>query len=130
MSPDFRAYFESWLEKAMHDLESAHRPIEIEPMVLDNACFHCQQAIEKYLKAFLIYNRSDIERTHDIIFLLSECEKFDGIFASIDPMNINAFAVQVRYLDTNILPTPDEARNYYTLAKQIRDLVTERIRRS
>ncbi|MBI4848150.1 MAG: HEPN domain-containing protein [Nitrospirae bacterium] len=28
-------------------------------------CFHCQQCIEKYLKAFLIYNESEPPRTHD-----------------------------------------------------------------
>lgn len=36
---------------------------QIEPMILDNACFHCQQAIENCLKAFLIYRCCDIERT-------------------------------------------------------------------
>jgi HEPN domain-containing protein len=54
-------------------------------------------AIEKYLKAFLIFNGLDIERTHNIIFLLSQCANFDPVFATIDPLNINAYAVQGRY---------------------------------
>ena len=60
MTPALKAYIESWLEKAQHDLDSAQRLIEIEPMILDNACFHSQQAIEKYLKAYLIYHSEDI----------------------------------------------------------------------
>jgi len=28
--------------------------IEIQPIILDVACFHCRQAIEKYFNAFLI----------------------------------------------------------------------------
>jgi HEPN domain-containing protein len=127
MTPALKSYIESWLSKAEHDLLSAQRLLEIEPMILDNACFHCQQAIEKCLKAFLIYHGRDIERTHNIIFLLSECANFDSVFASVDPMNINAYAVQGRYPDSNLIPTIGEAKSYYQLAIQVRDLVAERI---
>jgi HEPN domain-containing protein len=106
---------------------SAQRLIEIEPAILDNACFHCQQAIEKSLKAYLIYNGCDIERTHDIIFLLSQCANFDPVFATIDPLDINAYAVQGRYPDSNIMPTATEAKSYYQLAVQISKTVTDRI---
>jgi len=127
VTPALKTYIESWLNKAGHDLLSAQRLLEIEPMIPDNACFHCQQAIEKCLKAFLIYNGRDIERTHNIIFLLSECANFDPIFASVDPMDINAYAVQGRYPDSNLIPTIVEAKGYYKLALQVRDLVIERI---
>jgi hypothetical protein len=105
MTPALRAYIESWLDKAGHDLMSAQRLLEIEPMILDNACFHCQQAIEKGLKAFLAY----------------------PIFATVDPLNINAYAVQGRYPDSNLMPTTAEAKAYYQLALQVQALVTERI---
>ena len=105
----------------------AQRLLEIEPMILDNACFHCQQAIEKCLKAFLAFNGRDIERTHNVIFLLSECANFDPIFATVDPMNINAYAVQGRYPDSNLMPTAAETKIYYQLALQVQMLVTKRI---
>ena len=127
MTPALKTYIESWIDKSEHDLMSAQRLLEIEPMILDNACFHCQQAIEKYLKAFLVYHGRDIERTHNIIFLLSECANFDPIFATIDPMNINAYAVQGRYPDSTLMPTAAEAKSYYQLALQIKTLATERI---
>ncbi|MES2378356.1 MAG: HEPN domain-containing protein [Bacteroidota bacterium] len=127
MIPELRAYISSWLTKAEHDLISAQRLLEIEPMILDNACFHCQQAIEKCLKAFLIYKGVDIERTHNIIFLLDQCANFDPVFSTIDSLNINAYAVQGRYPDTNLMPEIDEAQSYYQLALQIKQLVTDRI---
>jgi HEPN domain-containing protein len=127
MTPALKTYIELWLNKAEHDLLSAQRLLEIEPMILDNACFHCQQAIEKCLKAFLIYHGRDVERTHNVIFLLSECATFDQVFATVDPMNINAYAVQGRYPDSNLLPTKEEARSYYQLAFQVKGLVTERL---
>lgn len=61
MKQDLKAYIEGWLEKGNRDLLSAQRLIEIGPMILDNACFHCQQAIEKYLKAFLIFKMHEPE---------------------------------------------------------------------
>ena len=51
MTADFKEYIKAWLLKADHDIISAQRLLEIEPMILDSACFHCQQAIEKSLKA-------------------------------------------------------------------------------
>lgn len=127
MTPALKAYITTWLDKAGQDLISAQRLLEIEPAILDNACFHCQQAIEKSLKAFLIYHGTDIERTLNVIFLLSQCAGFDPVFASVDPLNINAYAVQGRYPDSNLLPTKEEAKSYYQLALQINSLVSERI---
>jgi HEPN domain-containing protein len=127
MTPALKIYIESWLDKAGHDLMSAQRLLEIEPMILDNACFHCQQAVEKCLKAFLVFHGRDIERTHNVIFLLSECANFDSVFATVDPLNINAYAVQGRYPDSNLMPTAKEAKSYYQLAVQVKSLVTQRI---
>ncbi len=127
MTTALKIYIQDWMNKAEHDLMTAQRLLEIEPMILDNACFHCQQAIEKLLKAYLIYNGHDVERTHNIIFLLSECSNFDSIFTTVDPLNINAYAVQVRYPDSSLDPTTEEAKSFYTLALNIRALVSERI---
>lgn len=127
MTPALKTYIKSWLDKAENDLISAQRLLDIEPIILDNACFHCQQAIEKCLKAFLIYHGRDIERTHNIIFLLAECANFDATFATIDPQNMNAYAVQGRYPDSNLTPTIEEAKSYYQLALEIKTAVTQRI---
>jgi len=43
----------------------------------DNICLFCHQAIEKYLKGFLIFKNIAPERTHDLVALLNECTKLD-----------------------------------------------------
>lgn len=116
-------YVRLWIEKAGNDLDSAKRLLEIEPYILDNACFHCQQAIEKYLKAFLIFNEKDIQKTHDVNFLLEECATLDEKFRTIDLQNINLYAVAARYPDTAIAPELQEAKYYYQLALQIREMI-------
>lgn len=119
MTPDLKEYINAWLQKAEHDIISAQRLLEIEPMILDSACFHCQQAIEKSLKAFLCYKGEDIVKTHDIDFLLEECSRFDSIFDRIEPLNITDYAVSARYPDFSLLPDVDEARGFYQLAIQV-----------
>lgn len=44
------------LKKAEHDLIAASMIIDLNPIILDIACFHCQQAVEKLLKTFLLFN--------------------------------------------------------------------------
>ena len=53
-----------WLIKADHDLRSAKCLMEGEPPLLDTAVYHCQQAVEKSLKAFLALNAVPIQRVH------------------------------------------------------------------
>jgi len=127
MNQALKTYIEAWLLKAEHDLLSAQRLLEIEPMILDNACFHCQQAIEKCLKGFLHYHSKDVIKTHDIDFLLGECSAIDPIFNTIDSLNINDYAVHARYPDTSLMPEIEEAKSYYRLALHIKSLVIERI---
>ena len=127
MTPALKSYVESWIDKAEHDLMSVQRLLEIEPVILDTACFHCQQAVEKYLKAFLIFCGADVERTHSVTFLLKECSNYDPTFAAVDAMDINAYAVRGRYPDANLMPSKEEAEGYYQLALQVKSLVTERI---
>jgi len=48
-------HLKQWLEKAEHDLIAAKLIIENQPIILLIACFHCQQAVEKYLKRFSFF---------------------------------------------------------------------------
>jgi HEPN domain-containing protein len=46
-----------WLRKAFSDLAALDASLQAD--ALDAACFHAQQAAEKFLKAFLIHNAVD-----------------------------------------------------------------------
>ena len=127
MTSELEQYVKEWLGKAANDLSAAQRLIDIEPMILDIACFHCQQCIEKSLKAYLVCKGKDVVRTHDIDFLLNECSQFDPIFDAIDTLNINDFAVRIRYPDSGLLPEPQEAKEYFQIATNVNLLVNERI---
>jgi HEPN domain-containing protein len=90
-----------WIEKADHDLGSAKIIFLHLPDYFDTIAFHCQQAVEKYLKAILIYYRIDFIRTHDLVYLLDLLSRE----VSIDELKfknaftLNNYGVQIRYLN-------------------------------
>jgi len=59
-----------WIIKGDHDLGTAKVTYLYIPEYLDTVTFHCQQAVEKYLKAYLIFQKISFKFTHDLIYLL------------------------------------------------------------
>lgn len=89
-----------WFEKGNHDLQTA-QILDKEKGPTDTLCFHCQQAVEKYLKGFLVFCGKDIEeiKIHDLGRLLNYCleedKKFEQFYDYVD--NLNRFYIDSRY---------------------------------
>lgn len=62
-----------FVSKAEHDLQAA-LVLAREGNLADIVCFHCQQAVEKMLKAALLASGIEPPRTHDLGFLLETLE--------------------------------------------------------
>jgi len=60
---------EEWITLADKDLYAAEIMFKEDYSLTNIVAFHCQQAIEKYFKAFLIENDAPLIRTHDLIKL-------------------------------------------------------------
>lgn len=116
-----------WIEKANHDLIAAKILIEANPLILDIACFHCQQAIEKYLKVFLIYHNQEVMFTHNLDFLAHQCSIIDNDFQNIDMKNINQYAVKSRYPHDFIAPELSETKEYLEISETIKKMVLSKI---
>src|ERR1019366_2014892 len=127
MSHEQKDYIKKWFEIAEHDMEAAQLISETKPLIFDIACFHCQQAIEKYLKAFLVYNNKVIERTHNLNLLQEQCSEIDRDFENYYLNKINEFSVNVRYPDEYFLPDLEEANDYYSLVLEVQKLVVGKI---
>ena len=59
-----------WCIKADNDLKAGSDELATEIPATDTVCFHMQQCVEKYLKAFLVANDIEIPRTHNIALVL------------------------------------------------------------
>ena len=97
MNNSTEEFVKQWLLKANEDLLVVDKLTEYEIIATSSVCFHCQQAVEKFLKAFLIAHDIEIKRTHNIEFLLSECADIDSDFTYIDPKELRDFGVDARY---------------------------------
>src|ERR1035441_1759971 len=69
----------AWLLRAAEDLAAAAALTA--PATLRSALFHCQQAAEKSLKAFLTWHQRPFPRTHNLTVLSGFCAEVD---ASLD----------------------------------------------
>lgn len=90
----------------------------------DTACFHAQQAAEKYLKAFLASRDIEHLRTHDLEQLLGQCILLDKTFSEIEPEAgiLTPYAINVRY-ETEFWPTQEETEIAIKSANKIREFV-------
>lgn len=61
---------EAWMGKAEEDRLCIRNNLAAAAVPWAAVCFHAQQAVEKYLKAFLIAHAVRVERTHDLAYLL------------------------------------------------------------
>jgi len=88
-----------WVNKAEQNYGAASILLAHGALYDDLVCNQAQQCGEKYMKAYLEEQNQTIQRTHDLVVLLSEAIKLDPSFATIAvPLAIiNRFAVDIRY---------------------------------
>ncbi len=118
-------YLKKWLIKARNDLKVAKNEITLPPeeMVTDAICFHCQQVVEKLLKAFLIFKGKEVKKTHNLEYLLEICTEIDGDFKNLDVGDLSYYAVAARYPDDFYIPSAAEARESLGLAENIKKFI-------
>lgn len=117
-----------WIQKGDHDLGTAKITFQSIPEYLDTVTFHCQQAVEKYLKAYLISKSVTFRYSHDLIYLLEllveEEPDLKNYFDQL--VELQSYAVEVRYPNETIFLSKNKVEEAIVLAKEIRDLVTAR----
>src|SRR5262249_26333235 len=88
-----------WVRKAEEDWAGANELATRKPPLRDLACFHCQQAAEKYLKALLQEGGAAVPRTHDLEELLDLLLPHDPTLAPLRRglISLTQYAVDYRY---------------------------------
>lgn len=119
-----------WILKAEEDYKAALALNRQRKFKLPNSiCFHCQQCIEKYLKAYLVYNETEPSRTHDL-------RKLNDIASSFDPSlnniydhleQLNPYSVEFRYPGESA--TLKEAKQALVTMKKVRAILIKKFTR-
>src|SRR5665213_770818 len=99
MDEEKKLAVQAWLFKAKRDLASAQRLADKSAPLLDTAIYHCQQAAEKAVKGFLVYQDSRFQKTHDLALLILDANRFTTDFASLGDAadRLTRYATVYRY---------------------------------
>ena len=94
----------------------------------DTACFHAQQAVEKYLKGLLAFHGQPLPRTHDLEELQRLCTPLLSLaeFSALDLTELSGYAVELRY-DADFWPERDTASEAVALAEQVRTIIVRTV---
>lgn len=88
---------EQWLRIVEEDLLAAKTLLKVE--LFSGVVYHCHQAAEKSLKAYLIKQKHQVLKSHDLIKLLELCmsskQEFKKVFEAA--LYLNPFSSKFRY---------------------------------
>jgi len=125
---------EDWVFFADKDLQAAEIIINDEYPLTNIAAFHCQQAIEKYLKAYIIEKKGSLTRIHDLI-------KLNAIVNEIKNLDIDEKKLIVLnevYLDSRYpgdlglmpdgMPTNDQAKEFIEFVNEIKITIVNELK--
>ncbi|MDI6809840.1 MAG: HEPN domain-containing protein [Candidatus Eisenbacteria bacterium] len=120
---------QAWLAKADNDLRGAEVDLAADPPLVEDALFHCQQAAEKAMKAFLTAHDTTFRKTHDLDELASACEQIDASLRdALNPTrDLTVFAWEFRYPGSDEAPPEAEAHDSLILARSAVDAIRERL---
>ena len=115
-----------WVKKARSDMAALDALIAAGSF--DTACFHAQQAAEKFLKAFLTHFTVMFPATHNLARLVELSARIDPslreLTATVEPLT--PYAVETRY-DDQFWPNRDVAENARRLARTVEQSVLGRL---
>ena len=121
----------NWIRKAENDIKTAEDEIKTEDPATDTICFHAQQCVEKYLKAFLILNQKQFRKTHNIAKLIELCKEIDGDFDKIysyGATSLTDYAVKFRYGEEFYFPSIEEAKEAIEIANKVKEFVKKKLK--
>lgn len=129
MTPDRLRLEETrgWLDRARSDLRAAR--LLNGGGLYSEALFHCQQAAEKALKAFLTFHQKPFRKTHDLGDLSPDCVSIDAALDSVVAAadNLTQYAWRFRYPGVPYEPERAEAMQGIQIAEKVSSEVERRL---
>lgn len=119
-----------WLKCADDDLVVAKIILRSDEIRIPPILYHCQQAGEKALKAYLVFKKQVPERTHDLTKLLEHCMEFDKEFSTllVESSELTQFAFKTRYPDSAFaIPSISMAECAIKQAQKIVEFVQNKV---
>jgi HEPN domain-containing protein len=131
MSPEAERAAEAreWLAKVALDLRGARIDLEAVPPLVEDALFHCQQAIEKTLKALLVWHDTPFRKTHSLEEIGRICTSIDSSLDDIvdEAAPLTEYAWAFRYPGAPPTPERREAEDAVDIAERVVRAILDRL---
>ncbi len=129
MNAKMTTYIADWFARGDDDLALVELIREKGTGSPNLACFHAQQAAEKYLKGFLAYHELHVRKVHDVETLVGDCAKINPSFLDLqdDARFLNQFYIESRYPDDFVAFTPEDSEKARDAALRIKAFVLKKI---
>jgi HEPN domain-containing protein len=116
----------AWLSRARQDLRAAEVDLAADPPLLADAAFHCQQAVEKSLKALLARHDHPFRRTHDIGQLALACLEHEPTLERLlrSSAPLTEYAWRFRYPGEIFEPERAEVDDALDIARRVVAAIT------
>jgi len=118
-----------WFERGEHDFQTAKISM-LQEGYPDVILFLLHQAIEKYIKGYLIFNGWKLKKIHDLETLLTETMEFDKSFEKYLDFGrkLTAYYYEDRYPPGPIPEiSKEEIENTYKITEEIIILIKSKI---
>ena len=116
---------EAWINNAEKDVLAISEIIK-NPMLTNIVTFHCQQAIEKYFKAYILDNSKPLLKIHNLLTLYGTIKEIIDLDINEDMLStVNDIYLESRYpgeiglLDDGSTPTIEQANQFFAFVKEI-----------
>lgn len=112
-------YPREWIQKAAEDFRRV--PRRLAEGDIDDAAFHLQQALEKYLKGFLLSQGWTLKKVHDLEALLDDAVTYDRQLEEYRPLvqQVTGYYLIERYPTVEEGPTKADVRSAYQRAQRL-----------
>lgn len=120
----------AWIRRAEDDLEAGKILMRSNHPIYWVTCFHMQQCVEKYLKAFLIFHGREHPRTHNILSIVNLCAQIFPSFYELKEWGVRELtrsATALRYGEEPYAPNQEETQGAVELAERVRAFVREKL---
>lgn len=121
---------EEWLKRAKSNLKRAKTGKVSEEILFEDLCFDCQQAVEKSLKALLIYLNVEFPWTHSVARLIELIEETGMVLPEEikDAIMLSEYAVTTRYPGDYEPVSEDEYNEAVVISEKVVDWITKKVR--
>jgi HEPN domain-containing protein len=119
----------AWLRRAATDLRAASFERGATPPLTADIVFHAQQAVEKSLKAFLVWHGRTFRKTHSIEEIGEQCLAIDATLRPLvdRAVPLTEYAWRFRYPGDADDPPSQEADEALAIATEVHQAVLTRL---